>query len=68
MPSISSGVFKLIMLVVFPLHIIMTKGYIHSKRLHPIPLGMGSRIWNFGRCLLEPCWGLLGSKLGVVEV
>ena len=42
--------------------------YIYSKRLRPIPPGLGSRIWNLGRCLLEPCWGLLGSKLGVVEV
>ena len=27
-----------------------------------------SRIWNLGMCLLESCWGLLGSKLGVLEV
>ena len=40
----------------------------YSKRLRPIPPGLGSRIWNLGRCLLEPCWSLLGSKLGVVEV
>ena len=31
-------------------------------------LGLGSRIGSLGRCPLEPCWGLLGSKLGVVEV
>ena len=42
--------------------------YRYSTRLRPIPPGLGSRIWNLGRCLLEPCWGLLGSKLGVVEV
>ena len=42
--------------------------YIYSKRLRPIPPGLGSRIWNRRRCLLAPCWGLLGSKLGVVEV
>ena len=41
---------------------------IYSKRLRPIPPGLGSRFWNLGRCLLEPCWGLLGAKLGVVEV
>ena len=42
--------------------------YIYSKRLRPIPPGLGSRIWNLGRCLLEPCWGVLELKLGVVEV
>ena len=44
------------------------KNVVYSKRLRPIPPGLGSRIWNLGRCLLESCWGLLGSKLGVVEV
>ena len=41
---------------------------LYIKRLRPIPPGLGSRIWNLGRFLLEPCWGLLGYKLGVVEV
>ena len=40
----------------------------YSTRLRPIPPGLGSRIWNLGRCLLESCWGLLGSKLGALEV
>ena len=27
--------------------------YIYSKRLRPIPPGLGSRIWNLRMCLLE---------------
>ena len=29
--------------------------FIYSKRLRPIPPGLGNRIWNLRRCLLEPC-------------
>ena len=42
--------------------------YIYIKEATPHPPGLGSRIGSLGRCLLESCWGLLGSKLGVVEI
>ena len=38
------------------------------KEATPHPPGLGSRIGSLERCLLEPGWGLLGSKLGVLEV
>ena len=38
--------------------------YIYSKKRRLIPPGLGSRIWNLGRCLLEPCWGSFGVQGG----
>ena len=37
---------------------------IYSKRLRPIPPGLGSRIWNLGRCLSEPMLGSFGVQVG----
>ena len=33
----------------------------------PYPPGLGCRIGSLGRCFLEPCWAVLGSKLEAWE-
>ena len=36
---------------------------IYSKRLRPIPPGLG-RVFCLRRCFLEPCWDVLGTTFG----
>ena len=42
------------------------KGEARLALLQGVPHRQG--VLSSGRCFLEPCWGVLGSKLGVWEV